>query len=119
MITTVRKPGGLLDLSMGIAGVLLFLLVAGENSQAQQAPAVRVYLPNTADEDWSFLRESSKRDFWDTLKYIPLGGENRYLTLSGEFRFRPEGFRVRSVEGAPSMSESYLLQRYLFGRRHI
>ena len=111
---TMRKQ----DLLLLLLGLLLSLpcsLAAAEDPQSQQAPAVRIYLPNRADEDWSFLRDGSKRDFWDSLKYIPLGGENRYLTLSGEIRFRPEGFRIRSTEGAPSTSDSYLLQRYLFG----
>jgi len=81
-----------------------------------QTPAVRIYLPNPADEDWSFLNDRNKRaDFWDPLKYIPLGRDDRFLTLSGEIRFRPEGFRVRSVGEAPSTRDSYFLQRYLFG----
>jgi hypothetical protein len=35
--------------------------------------------------------------------------------LSGEIRFRPEGFHIRGVGGAPSTGGNYLLQRYLFG----
>jgi len=84
------------------------------DSLAQQAP-VRAYRSNPADEDWSFLREAAKTDFWDPVKYISLGRENRYLTLSGEMRFRPEGFRIRGPEGSPSLIDTYLLQRYLFG----
>jgi hypothetical protein len=85
------------------------------DAQAKQTPAVRAYQSNRANEDWSFLRDGSKRDFWDSLKYIPLGGDNHYLTLSGEMRLRPEGFRIRGTERTPSISDSYLLQRYLFG----
>ena len=111
---TMRKQ----DRVLILLGLLLSLpcsLAAAEDPQPQQAPAVRIYLTNRADEDWGFLRDASKRDFWDSLKYIPLGGENRYLTLSGEMRFRPEVFRIQGNEGAPSISDSYLLQRYLFG----
>ena len=67
----------------------------GGSLYAQQ-PVVRTYLPNTAEEDWSFLSEySSRSDFWDPLKYISLGGEGRYLTLSGEVRYRVEGFHLK------------------------
>jgi hypothetical protein len=51
--------------------------------RAQQAATVRVYQSNPADEDWGFLSDPSKRtDFLDPLKYIRLGAEGRYLTLS-------------------------------------
>jgi hypothetical protein len=91
-------------------------LVFTRSLPAQQASIVRVYETNPADEDWSFLKDRSKRiDFWDPLKYISLGAEDRYLTLSGEIRYRPEGFRVRSVGDTPSRSDGYFLQRYLFG----
>ncbi|WP_375271218.1 alginate export family protein [Sphingomonas sp.] len=40
-------------------------------------------------EDWSRLRDPAKRrDVFDRLKYIPLGGDDVYLTLSGEARLR-------------------------------
>ncbi|MBP1726357.1 MAG: hypothetical protein H6Q51_1655, partial [Deltaproteobacteria bacterium] len=81
-----------------------------------QQPVVRAYLPNTADEDWSFLSDRSKRsDFWDPLKYIPIGGEDHYLTLSSEIRYRAEGFHIRSDGGIPATMDNYLLQRYLVG----
>jgi len=76
----------------------------------------RIYLPNLAEEDWSFLEDRSRSvDFWDPLKYISLGAEDRFLTLSGEIRFRPEGFRIRGVGDIPSTHDGYFLQRYLFG----
>jgi hypothetical protein len=80
-----------------------------------QPPVVRIYLPNTADEDWSFLSEHSRRnDFWDPLKYISLGREGYYLTLSGEVRYRVEGFHLTGVDEIPTR-DNYLLQRYLLG----
>ena len=81
-----------------------------------QTTAFRIYLPNPAEEDWSFLKDRNKRaDFWDPLKYISLGAEDRFLTLSGEIRFRPEGFRIRGIGDIPSTRDGYFLQRYLFG----
>ena len=100
---------------MSIALSLLSLLAAGVETQAQPAPNLRAYRSNPAEEDWSFLRKAAKTDFWDPLKYISLGQENRYLTLSGEIRFRPEGFKVHGPRGSPPLIDTYLLQRYLFG----
>src|SRR5512135_2302466 len=96
------------------AVVIVFTCLAGP-LHAQQ-PVVRSYSLNTADEDWSFLSDRSKRsDFWDPLKYISLGQEGRYLTLSSEIRYRVEGFHLRGDASAPSMQDNYLLQRYLVG----
>jgi Alginate export len=96
--------------------LLAAVLLGSINPCLAQTPALRIYLPNLADEDWSFLKDESKRvDFWDPLKYISLGAEDRFLTLSGEIRFRPEGFRIRGVGDIPSTRDGYLLQRYLFG----
>jgi hypothetical protein len=51
------------------ARLVIFICLAG-HVHAQQ-PVVRTYSLNAADEDWSFLRERSRRnDFWDPLKYI-------------------------------------------------
>ena len=97
---------------LALAGLLGFAL----ESSLGQTPTVRAYLPNMADEDWSFLKDPSTRtDFWDPLKYIPLGGEDRFLTLSGEIRFSPARFRVHGDDETPSLADGYLLQRYLFG----
>src|SRR5262245_33706308 len=76
----------------------------------------RQYLPNLADEDWSFLKDPAKQnDWWDPAKYVPLGRDGWYMTVSGEIRFRPEGFRVKATDTAPATRDQYLLQRYLFG----
>jgi Alginate export len=94
--------------------LVAFICLAAELS-AQQ-PVVRSYSLNTADEDWSFLRDRTKRnDFWDPLKYISLGREGRYLTLSSEIRYRVEGFHLRGDSSTPSTMDNYLLQRYLVG----
>ncbi len=106
---------GILRWPVSLALGILICCHSG-NLHAQQAAVVRTYADNTADEDWSFLGDRSVRnDFWDPLKYISLGREGRYLTLSSEIRYRVEGFRIRGVGDVPSTADSYLLQRYLFG----
>ncbi len=94
--------------------LMIVSVFLGGNLHAQQTE-VRTYLPNTADEDWSFLREhSNSNDFWDPLKYVSLGRKGRYLTLSSEIRYRVEGFHLKGVDGIPTR-DNYLLQRYLVG----
>jgi hypothetical protein len=89
-------------------------------AQPQPAPNVRVtqrppYQPNAANEDWSALKDPANRtDFWDWAKYISFGGD-RFMTLSSEIRFRPEGFRLKGSDKIPHVRDNYLLQRYLFG----
>ena len=113
-------PNLLLNPPLTIMMVRLLVLAAlfgfAVESSMGQATTARAYLPNPAEEDWSFLKDQSKRaDFWDPLKYISLGAEDRFVTLSGEIRFRPEGFRIRGVGDIPSTLDSYFLQRYLLG----
>jgi hypothetical protein len=90
-------------------------LFASAGASAQNAPTPSPYRPNTADEDWTFLKTAPKTDPWDPIKYIGLGRPDWSLSLSGEFRLRPEGFRVHPTDDQPSASDGYLLQRYLFG----
>ena len=96
------------------AGIGTLLAMAVLPAMAQERPA-NPYRPNPADEDWTFLKTTPKTDLWDPLKYIPLGPEDWSLTLSGELRLRPEGFRVRETAGRESVRDNYLLQRYLAG----
>lgn len=99
--------------SFAIASAFFFL---SSNLPAQDGAVVRSYQTNAANEDWSFLRDASKKaDFWDPLKYVRIGRDDRFLTLSGEIRYRGEGFRIRGVGEIPPTRDSYFLQRYIFG----
>jgi hypothetical protein len=95
-----------------LVGVLLVLVAA---SVAAQEAEPRRYLPDPSDEDWSFLESAPKGDRWDPLKYIPLRRAEWFMTLSGEVRYRPEGFRIRGSGSQPATIDHYLLQRYLAG----
>ena len=90
--------------------VVLLTSTLSAPALAQQADARR-YLTDRADEDWSFLKDTPHTDVWDPVKYMPFGNGERFVTLSGEVRYRPEGFRIRSTKTV----DNYLLQRYLFG----
>jgi hypothetical protein len=74
------------------------LLASGKPVCLGQTAPLRIYLPNLAEEDWGFLKDQTKRaDFWDRLKYISLGAEDRFLTLGGEIRFRPSTRSFREI----------------------
>jgi Alginate export len=92
----------------------MVVLMGDRLGSAQGAPP-NPYRPNPADEDWTFLKNTPKTDVWDPVKYITLGKEDWSLTLSGEIRFRPEGFRIRKTAVRPATIDNYLLQRYFLG----
>jgi hypothetical protein len=92
---------------------VLALFAVATSSAAQDNE--RRYLPDPSDEDWSFLEHAARTDIWDPVKYIPLGRAQWFTTLSGEVRYRPEGFRVHPSGTTDGTVDSYLLQRYLFG----
>lgn len=77
------------------------------------------------DEDYRYLKDPSRRtDFWDPIKYIPLGGrEDWYLSIGGEVRERYEFYHNEEAGSAPADrhgNNSYALQRYmLHGDLHI
>jgi hypothetical protein len=55
----------------------------------EQAVSDRSYRLLREDEDWSLLRDAGlRRDFWDSIKYIPLRGskENWFISIGGEVR---------------------------------
>ena len=100
---------------MRLRRVLFVLLAALTATGARAQDVQRRYMSNPADEDWSFLATAPSVDPWDPAKYIPLGRERWFITVSGEVRYRPEGFRIRPGTTRPSTIDNYLLQRYLFG----
>ena len=66
------------------------------------------------NEDWSFLKNPLYRqDFWDPIKYIPLGSDDWYLTLGGEIREVLQ--RVGNDNwGKQPYWNTFVLQRYMF-----
>jgi hypothetical protein len=98
-----------------LVAIVFALMVTRATAQdAPSAAQASPYRPNTADEDWTFLKTAPKTDWWDPIKYTPLGREDWSLTLGGELRLRPEAFRIRETAATPGTVDSYLLQRYLF-----
>jgi hypothetical protein len=80
------------------------------------------YTPERYDEDWSFLRDASKRtDLFDPIKWIPLLKDGAwFLTLGGELRERVQAVRHPAF-GLPSpMSNLDVFHRtFLFADLHL
>src|SRR5258707_15610119 len=73
----------------------------------------RTYNLLRENDDWSFLADPSLRsDFWDPIKYIPLGCEACYVSLGGEIR---EVFEQVGNDnwGKQRYVNAFLLQRYM------
>lgn len=97
---------------MTVSGVLATIVMGA--GTAQTAP--QLYPLPRYEEDWSFLRDPSRRvDFWDPVKFIPLRSDgDRFLSLGAEARLTYERFRNTNFGLSAQDPDGYLLQRYLF-----
>ncbi|MCI0537780.1 MAG: alginate export family protein [Verrucomicrobiales bacterium] len=67
-----------------------------------------------SDEDWSFLCDPALRaDPWDPVKYIPLGREGWFLSLSGEFRPMYEFYKNYNWGTGPQDGNGFYLNRLI------
>jgi hypothetical protein len=88
-------------------------LHAQTDQPASSAAPVRTYSLLREDEDWSFLKDPSLRqDFWDPLKYIPLGHEGWFLTIGGEAREALEQVGDDNW-GKQAYTNTFFLERYM------
>ncbi len=84
---------------------------APPTASAPQRPA---YNLDRSEEDWQFLQNPSQReDFWDPLKYRPLGREGWYLSLAGEIRPFYEIYHNYNWGAGPQDRNGYYLQRFM------
>lgn len=91
---------------------LLALPACGQTAATNAVGADRSYYLLRDEEDWSFLADPAQRsDFWDPIKYIPLGTAN-YLSIGGEVR---EAFEQVGNDnwGKNNYTNSFLLQRFM------
>jgi len=88
-------------------------LQAQTDQPASSGAPVRTYSLLREDEDWSFLKDPSLRqDFWDPLKYIPLGHEGWFLTIGGEAREALEQVGNDNW-GKQPYTNTFFLERYM------
>jgi len=80
-------------------------------TSAPKQPAQPAYTILRYDEDDAYLKDASKHtDFFDPIKYLPLGDDS-YLSLGGQFRYRYEFFNNNFGVG-PQDDNGYHLTRY-------
>ena len=97
---------------IALAGAVTSLR-AQTDQPASSAEPVRTYTLLGEDEDWSFLKDPSLRqDFWDPLKYIPLGRNGWYLSIGGGTRQALEQVGNDNW-GKQPYTNTFFLQRYV------
>ena len=71
--------------------------------------------PFPAEQNWSFLADSSKRtDFFDPLKYISLGkNPQQYLSLGFEYRIEYEYYNNWMFGAGPQDHNGYVMNRIM------
>src|SRR5262249_23501309 len=81
----------------------------------QDPPPAPLYQKLRYEEDYTYLRDPARRtDFWDPIKYIPLGDRGDvYLSLGGEGRERYEFYNNFRWDPNSPDTHGYFLQRYL------
>lgn len=84
---------------------------AGPGAEAPDRPE---YARLRDDEDWSFLRDRSRReDRFDPVKLVPLPWPSSFVSIGGELRLQYEWFANEEWGAAPPDRDGYLLQRYM------
>ena len=98
-----------------IAVTILMSQANPRSAEAQQSPSPPPYQQLRYEEDYSYLRDPTRRtDLWDTVKYIPINEKGDwYLSTGGEVRERYEYFHNSLWGQGPQDSDGYLLQRYM------
>ena len=64
-------------------------------------------------EDYSYLKDHPRTDFFDPIKYIPLGVEDWYASFGGELRDRYENYNHGTFGGGAQDRDGYNLSRLL------
>jgi hypothetical protein len=96
----------------GWVALFLALPLCAQVQDELPVPA-RTYSLLAENEDWSFLADPSLRtDYWDPIKYIPLGCEECYVSLGGEIREAWEQVGNNNWGQQPYMNQ-FLLDRYI------
>jgi hypothetical protein len=104
------------------AAAVLVLVSVARSAAASSCSSGPHYSNARYDDDFSYLHDPAcRKDFWDSLKYIPLNARGDwYLSLGGEIRERYERFHNPLWGQQPQSPGGFLLQRYLlFGDLHL
>jgi hypothetical protein len=105
----------LVRISFVIVVAALISRVNPRFADAQQLPSPPPYQQLRYEEDYSYLRDPTRRtDLWDIIKYIPFNDKGDWnLSVGGEVRERYEYFHNSLWGQGPQDKNGYLLQRYM------
>jgi hypothetical protein len=111
-------------LARAVACLLLLAGLAGPARAASPEPGDPTYHSLRYDDDFSGLAgQTESTDFWDPLKYIPLGDGPlgpTWLSLGGELRERAESYLNPNFGIKAPAANAYLLHRLLLdGDLHL
>ena len=116
-----RSSRAVASLALTLAG----LLSCANSASAQYPPpttqqtqagtpaavAPPAYTPVRWNENYAYLKDASKRtDFWDPFKYVAIGDDS-YVSLGGQARYRYEWFDENNFGGGPQDDDGYHLTR--------
>lgn len=92
--------------------LVFFIFASSAFAQCQEPrPALQML---RYEEDWSLLSDPACfQDPFDRIKYISLGGEDRFLSIGGEIRYKYENYLNPGFGTDPHSDYGYILQRYL------
>jgi hypothetical protein len=98
-----------------VAGLSSAAPAAAQPALPADDAARPAYRPQRSDEDWSFLRDPSRRrDWWDAVKFMPLWRDREwYVTLGGEFRPFFEYYDAYNWGAGPEDDSGYYLERVM------
>ncbi len=90
---------------------LLGLVFISLQGFSQELPAFK---PLRYDEDYSFLKRDTVKDWYKSIKYTPLSkNENRYISYGGDLRYQYFYIRHEGWGEEPEDRDGYILTRWL------
>jgi Alginate export len=93
----------------------LFILILLSGAIEIFAQGKGVFNPLRYNDDYSFLRNDTSKNWYDKIKYISLSSSgNTFLSFGGEARYRYFRFENENWGDVVSDKDGYLLSRYLF-----
>ena len=92
--------------------LLCLFLVSCISGWAQQHPGFK---PLRFNDDFSYLQNDSVKNWYDSIKYIPLSTSGKYyISLGGEARGQYISTKNNKWGDEPDAKNGYFLSRYLF-----